>query len=860
MSIWIKTEVCPNGGGYAMWVRRGDGWFRRGVVVALAGVLLSIVGAGSASAVTDPGRVGDVYLPYTITVTKLYEGAYRLNWPARSKYTRIFIECYSHVTGARCGPRFAHVDVEGSTVIVRGLHSYSPSTPAYFVAAPIASLGGFDSRTEPGPDTYWQSAGEYARSNDLSITNPGPQPTSVKFSPMHYTPTGCEFDTYYKGRYVAVSRYGLADGVWSQVPVSAVGNNLDDVAKITWGDNPEGEEPAPPYTLPDQPGYTLGTHPPHAKGSYSGCYLATRTAPTFTFTAEVTNLLMEHSTVESYTGTFTADAPARVAPPDATGVEVLGSTQLADGGLYTVQLDRPSVAQNPVTTVDAWCDDTAVTSRVVGTDGFPVVPGLVQFALHGPPGVLSHCTVGLGYRTGVAGDRPVRVTELFDVYVSVPADPDLGTPTIGDLITGPGSTAGTVRVRAHIANLDPKADHYGWTLVGEGQQWNTDEDGMYAPNPCASNIVRPGPAGIDINTDVALGKNPDGTFDTSPRQLWVAACSDTRRSAHDVVDPTTGASTAGQHYGPTVNMRIAEVSSVPFVPTPAVTPVVAPGRPTGVTVSAGDRRVTVGWRAPAEGGGSPITGYTATAAPGGRSCTTTALRCDIVGLTNGSLYTVTVKATNRAGTSLASIPPVPGTPKAAPVAPGPPRSGHVSGFPGRGQAVVVWAPPISSGGSPVNRYRVRVSPPNPKSATAFGGWVDSAIAARTLNGLTLGASYRVQVSAGNAAGWSTPTTFTFRQASVPSPVRSARVVGYPRAGQVTLSWAPPASTGGTALQYQVRVSAPNSATRFGPWTRGPGLTRTVAGLTRGSTYRLQIVAVNSQGGSTPVTVVARPTR
>ncbi len=26
MRTWIAAEVCPNSGGYAMWVRPGDGW------------------------------------------------------------------------------------------------------------------------------------------------------------------------------------------------------------------------------------------------------------------------------------------------------------------------------------------------------------------------------------------------------------------------------------------------------------------------------------------------------------------------------------------------------------------------------------------------------------------------------------------------------------------------------------------------------------------------------------------------------------------------------------------------------------------------------------------------------------------
>ncbi len=92
----------------------------------------------------------------------------------------------------------------------------------------------------------------------------------------------------------------------------------------------------------------------------------------------------------------------------------------------------------------------------------------------------------------------------------------------------------------------------------------------------------------------------------------------------------------------------------------------APGSPTGVTGTAGDARVSVSWVAPADAGTSPITGYTATAAPGGATCTTTgATACTVTGLTNGTSYTFTVTATNVVGTGPASAASAPVTPESA---------------------------------------------------------------------------------------------------------------------------------------------------------------------------------------------------
>jgi subtilisin family serine protease len=81
-----------------------------------------------------------------------------------------------------------------------------------------------------------------------------------------------------------------------------------------------------------------------------------------------------------------------------------------------------------------------------------------------------------------------------------------------------------------------------------------------------------------------------------------------------------------------------------------------PDAPRDVRAVAGDASAGVYWTAPLNDGGAPITGYTATATPGGRSCTTTgALTCAISGLVNGTDYTFAVVAVNRAGSGDVSI-------------------------------------------------------------------------------------------------------------------------------------------------------------------------------------------------------------
>ena len=165
--------------------------------------------------------------------------------------------------------------------------------------------------------------------------------------------------------------------------------------------------------------------------------------------------------------------------------------------------------------------------------------------------------------------------------------------------------------------------------------------------------------------------------------------------------------TAYQFTVKAVNSVGSSADSRPSSPATPKSQITVPGVPTDVAGLVGDASVDLSWSAPSDDGGSAITGYEITVTPGGVKIMVDSSRTlskKVTGLTNGTSYTLVVKAKNEAGNGSDSTPSSAVVPKGVPNTPT-----GVSAVGGNGSATVSWTAPSGDGGSPITGYKIKAS-------------------------------------------------------------------------------------------------------------------------------------------------------
>jgi hypothetical protein len=351
---------------------------------------------------------------------------------------------------------------------------------------------------------------------------------------------------------------------------------------------------------------------------------------------------------------------------------------------------------------------------------------------------------GVSYMPGQSDTNQVRVT------LYIPGTGRITKPVIGGAFTFEGVPEGRYEII-----IDPTLNDYNVRIIdvillaGETLDLGTVELSVYQPNtvPDAPTSVT-GVAGISkvtvswtlasSNGSAIVGYVATAVEDTNMR------C--TSASATSCV--VTGI-TKRIPYTFTVTATNGVGESAPSAPSAPATPtMVVPGAPTNVTARSGYTQVTASWSAPADNGGSTITGYTVTAVQDtSKHCTTTSTSCVLTNLINGAVYTFTVTATNAAGKSNPSSPSAAVTPTIVPTD----APTGVKVVASIAKATVSWVVPGTNGGPTVTSYTVKSVEDTSKHCNA------SSATSCVITGLTNGATYSFTVTASNALGTSAPS-------------------------------------------------------------------------------------------------------
>jgi hypothetical protein len=248
------------------------------------------------------------------------------------------------------------------------------------------------------------------------------------------------------------------------------------------------------------------------------------------------------------------------------------------------------------------------------------------------------------------------------------------------------------------------------------------------------------------------------------------------------------------------------------------------------TATAGNGSASIAFTAPGNDGGSIVTGYTVDCG-GGHTATGTSSLITVSGLTNGSVYTCTVRASNGVGASAPSAASNAVTPLA-------PASSYTFTGPAGG-ALNVASSSFTVKPNSVYTGAITITPSGGGLSAPITVTFTNSAAAQTFT-VTPTAVGPVSLTPTNSGGLSNPSALTYATPPAAPAIGTATAGN----GSASIGFTAPGATGGSAITTYRATCNPSAETGTG--SSSP---ITVLGLTYGTAYSCSVTATNAYGTS-----------
>ena len=538
------------------------------------------------------------------------------------------------------------------------------------------------------------------------------------------------------------------------------------------------------------------------------------TVPAFNGGVAITDYQIEYSQNAS-TWTSFADGTSTLRAATVTG--------LTNGTAYYFRV----YAVNSVGTSSASAPSSPVTPLTV-----PTAPTITQITT-------GNATLSVAFTAASDGGNPITTYQYSTDGGATWQTRTVGSTSSPLVITALSTNGTTALANGTTYSVRIRAVNSAGTGSASSSVTATPTTVPGAPTSVQST---PGSSSIDLEWTAPASNGGAAIsdyvveFSTNGGSTWT--------TFNDGTSSATTASVTGLTNGTQYIFRVSAKNSVgegvASTWTTSVAPRTAPGTPSSLTLTPGSSSIAVSWTAPSSGG-STITDYIIEYSTNGSTWTTfndglsTSASTTISGLTNGTAYSVRVSAVNVAGTGTAVTSGSTSTPRTTPSAP------SISSITAGDTELSVGFTAGADGGSAITSYQFST---NNGSTWSNASSTSSPI---TITGLTNGTRYQVAIRAVNIVGSGSSSNVL---ASTPRTTPGAPTISSVTAGanQISVAFTLANDGGSPVTNYEYRVNAASwTAWETAAATSSPLV---ISNLVNGTTYSLQIRAVNAAGSGT----------